>query len=343
MTRALDPAISGYADRDGVQIYYEAYGSGEPVILLMPTWEIVHSRIWKFQIPYLARYGRVVTFDPRGNGRSDRPADVAAYDRREFARDALAVLDAVGADTAAVVAWCGGGEELLLLAAEQPDRVTSLVLIAPNFLVSPEPSDEEGPFSFDDELATEEGWAKWNRHYWLRDWPGFLDFFMSRMFTEPHSTKQIEDAIGWGLETDPETILRGMDAAWFNDEDSVRELCAQVRCPVLVIQGTQDAIVGAARGAAVAKLLPTAVLITLDGSGHAPHLRDPVRMNLILRDFACPPQPRPQWRRGRSRRRRALYISSPIGLGHAQRDVAIAGSCVSCIPTWRSTGWPSTR
>ncbi len=59
--------------------------SGEPVILLLPTWEIVHSRIWKFQIPYLARHGRVVTFDPRGNGRSDRPADVAAYDRREFA------------------------------------------------------------------------------------------------------------------------------------------------------------------------------------------------------------------------------------------------------------------
>jgi len=118
VTRALDPAISGYIDRDGVRVYYEAYGSDGPVILLMPTWELVHSRIWKFQIPFLARHGRVVTFDPRGNGRSDRPLDVAAYDRREFARDALAVLDAVGAATAAVVAWCGGGEELLLLVAE---------------------------------------------------------------------------------------------------------------------------------------------------------------------------------------------------------------------------------
>ena len=322
--RALDPAISGYVDRAGARVYYEAFGSGGPVILLMPTWEIVHSRIWKFQIPYLARHGQVVTFDPRGNGRSDRPLDVAAYDRREFARDALAVLDAVGAATAAVVAWCGGGEELLLV-AEQPERITSLVvLVAPNFLVSPEPADEEGPYSFVDELPTEEGWAKWNRHYWLRDWPGFLDFFFSRTFTEPHSTKQIEDAIGWGLETDPVTILRGMDAAWSNDEDSARELCAQVRCPVVIIQGTQDAIVGAARGPAVAKLLPSADLVTMDGSGHAPHLRDPVRTNLIIRDFACPPQPRPLWRRGRSRRKRALYLSSPIGLGHAQRDIAIA-------------------
>ena len=76
------------------------------------------------------------------------------------------------------------------------------------------------------------------------------------MFTEPHSTKQIEDAIGWGLETTPEVILRGMDAAWLNDQDTALELCAQVRCPTLVLQGSADAIVGAARGAAVATAIP---------------------------------------------------------------------------------------
>ena len=323
MIRAAEPDVSGYLDRGGRRIYYEAYGSGEPVILLFPTWEIVHSRSWKFQIPYLARHGRVVTFDRHGNGRSDRPGDVRAYDRRVAADDALAVLDAVGAGPAAVVTWCGAGEELLL-AAEHPERVTRLVMIAPDLLVSPDPAEEEGPFSFDDELPVQDGWAKWNRHYWLRDWPGFLDFFFTQAFTEPHSTKQIEDAIGWGLETDPETILRGMDAEWFNDEESTLELCARVHCPVLVIQGTQDAIVGPARGAVVAKAIPSARLVTLDGSGHGPHLRDPVRTNLIIRDFACPLEPRALWRRGRSRRRRALYICSPIGLGHAQRDVAIA-------------------
>jgi predicted glycosyltransferase len=53
-------------------------------------------------------------------------------------------------------------------------------------------------------------------------------------------------------------------------------------------------------------------------------MRDPVITNLAIRDFACPPTPRPRWRRGRSRPKRALYVSSPIGLGHAQRDAAIA-------------------
>jgi pimeloyl-ACP methyl ester carboxylesterase/predicted glycosyltransferase len=322
-TRARYPDAEGYLDRDGVSIWYEAYGSGEAAFLLLPTWEIVHSRSWKGQIPYLARHGRVVTFDRRGNGRSDRPASAAAYDRRQMVDDAVAVLDAVDARRVVVVSWCGAGEELVL-AAEHASRVAGLIMIAPDLHLTKEPAESHGAYSFDDELATTAGWAKWNRHYWLRDWPGFLEFFFAQTFTEPHSTKQIEDAIGWGLETDPETIVAGIDAEWFNDAESALRLCAQVSCPTLIIQGTNDAIVGPARGAAVARAIPHARLITLDGSGHAPHVRDPVRANLIIRDFAGPPRRSRTWARGRSRRRRALYISSPIGLGHAQRDVAIA-------------------
>lgn len=108
-TRARYPDESGYVQRDGVRVYYEAYGTGEPVILFLPTWEIVHSRAWKFQIPYFARHGRVVTFDRRGNGRSDRPVDVRACDRRAAVGDALAVLDKVGADRVVVVSWCCAG------------------------------------------------------------------------------------------------------------------------------------------------------------------------------------------------------------------------------------------
>jgi hypothetical protein len=66
-TRALYPTAEGYAERDGVSLFYEVYGAGEPTVLLMPTWEIVHSRLWRGQIPYLARHCRVVCFDPRGN------------------------------------------------------------------------------------------------------------------------------------------------------------------------------------------------------------------------------------------------------------------------------------
>ncbi len=323
-TRARYPDQDGYIESGGVRVFYEVYGAGEPSVLLLPTWEIVHSRAWKLQVPYFARHGRVVTFDRRGNGRSSRPPEVSAYDRCRAVDDALAVLDRAGIDRALVVSWCGAGDDLML-AVEHPQRVAGLILIAPDLLLTDDPAEEEGPYPFDEEPQTLEGWAKWNRHYWLRDWPGFLEFFFTETFTEPHSTKQIEDAIGWAAQTDPETITRGIDSKWLNDRENALRLCAQVHCPTLVIQGSQDAIVGPARGAAVAEAIPHARLITLEGSGHAPHLRDPVATNLLLREFIEPRRtPTSAWVRARARGKRALYISSPIGLGHARRDVAIA-------------------
>jgi pimeloyl-ACP methyl ester carboxylesterase len=92
--RAREPDAEGYVDHDGVKLHWEVFGSGRPTLLLLPTWSIVHSRVWKAQVPYLARHFRVLTFDGRGNGRSDRPGGAEAYTEREFAADALAVLDA---------------------------------------------------------------------------------------------------------------------------------------------------------------------------------------------------------------------------------------------------------
>src|SRR5205085_7284624 len=103
----------GYVEREGVRIFYEVYGEGERTVLLLPTWSIVHSRHWKMQIPYLARHCRVVTFDGRGNGRSDRPSEPAAYDQREFAADALSVLDATSTASAVLVSLSLGSQRAL--------------------------------------------------------------------------------------------------------------------------------------------------------------------------------------------------------------------------------------
>ena len=101
-------------------------------------------------------------------------------------------------------------------------------------------------------LPTDEGWAKDNLYYWLRDYRGFLEFFFSQMFTEPHSTKPIEDCIGWGMETTAETLI-ATEIGNGLDEETARELCSRIRCPVLVIQGTADEITGAGRGIALAE------------------------------------------------------------------------------------------
>jgi predicted glycosyltransferase len=107
-------------------------------------------------------------------------------------------------------------------------------------------------------------------------------------------------------------------------------LLTGTQCPCLVIQGTDDAIVGPGAGPRLAEALGgRARLVELAGSGHSPHARDPVKINLLIREFLealeSGPRAAPKhWTRGHSRPKRALYISSPIGLGHARRDQAIA-------------------
>jgi len=319
-TRARYPDDSGYVERGGVRLHWEVYGTGKPTVLLLPTWSVIHSRHWKMQIPYLARHCRVLTFDGRGNGRSDRPQEPEAYHEREFAADALAVLDAIGTERAVLVSLSLGAQRALLLAADHPERVDGAVFICPALPLG-EPLPARTVHPWDVELDTDEGWAKYNRFYWLRDYRAFLEFFFAQMFTEPHSTKPIEDCVGWALETTPETLVATQEGTL--DKQTVRELCRRVRSPVLVIQGAEDAVTSPSRGAALADETG-GELVLLEGSGHGPHVRDPVQVNLLLREFVAPPPRSARWSRGRARRRRALYVSSPIGLGHARRDAAIA-------------------
>src|SRR5688572_31255434 len=102
-TRARQPEVSGLAERDGGRIAYEIYGTGEPPIVFVPPWQIVHSRIWKAQIPDFARRHLVVAWDHRGNGGSDRPTDPLAHTTVARAANLGAVMDAAGIQAAVLV------------------------------------------------------------------------------------------------------------------------------------------------------------------------------------------------------------------------------------------------
>ncbi len=299
-TRARYPDREGFAERDGVRLWYEVYDRGgagagrgrtgegagtatnEPTIVLVPTWQIVHSRLWKAQIPYLARHGRVVCFDPRGNGRSDRPTTSGAYAVREMAADILTVMDATATDRAVLVTLSAGTARGLIVATDRPDRVAGLVAIAPSLAIGKR-LDERG-YPFDEVLDTDEGWAKANIHYWRRDFTSYLEFFFGRCFSEPHSTKQIEDCVGWGQEIGAETLALGEYTEGLSP-DEVLARAARLTCPVLVIVGDRDAITGKGPGVALSEAAPGGRLVIIEGGGHIPDARDPVLVNLLLRDF----------------------------------------------------------
>jgi pimeloyl-ACP methyl ester carboxylesterase len=282
--RAAEPVTTGFVERAGVRLGYEVFGEGDPTILLLPTWTIIHSRFWKMQVPYLSRHYRVITYDGPGNGLSDRSTDPDRYRAEEYARDAAAVLDACGVDRAVLVGLSLGGKYGTRFALMFPERALGLAMIGPSLhldIVRPERKavadglDQPYP-------ENPQGWEKYNFAYWHANYTDFTEFFFTEFFVELHSTKPREDAVGWASETGPEILEAERRAP--QPEPGDREALAGLTCPVLVIHGSDDRIQDYEAGKEAARLSGGA-LATLIGSGHGPNLRDPVKVNLLLRDF----------------------------------------------------------
>lgn len=319
------PDTEGFVERDGVRIHYEVYGQG-PSMVFIPPWSIVHSRVYKAQIPYFSQRFRCIAYDGRGNGLSDRPDDVAAYSLDNYVADALAVMDAAAADPAILVGLSYGGFIACVLAAYHPERVRAAILAGTAAVIGPNRPHMTHQ-NFVAQRARFEGWDKYNRSYWLSDYPDFAQHFISNIFPEPHSTRQIEDGIAWANETTGPVLIKTVEARAIAPKHDVSEqMYRRIRCPVLALHGDDDHIQPYERGKLVAELTG-GEFVTFPGGGHNPLGRFPAKCNAAINDFLDRrlgiPAPRPAARRA-GREKRALYLSSPIGLGHGRRDIAIA-------------------
>ena len=332
-SRARYPDTEGFVERDGQQLFYEVYGEGKQTVFLLPTWSLVHSRHWKMQIPYFARHFRVLVMDGLGNGRSDRCRAGERYRAAEFARDCLAVMDASDTEQAVMVSLSRGAQYQLELARLAPSRVAGAVFIGPLFpytlshwklLAHP----ASLGLAFRVPAFAYRWWGRMNPAHWQKDHPEFAEWFISRCFPEPHSTKAIEDGVDWALDSDGETLAATAYGGAHSNRRALRKLARNLNCPVLVIHGERDKITPPRDGRALTRL-GKGRLEVVPGAGHFPHARKPVQVNLALRDFSddafgrerTPRDPTVYRPDGRAR---ALFVSSPIGLGHSQRDVAIA-------------------
>ncbi|NRQ32400.1 alpha/beta fold hydrolase [Nonomuraea sp. NN258] len=354
--RARTADAEGFIEHHGVKIHYEVHGAGGPTILLLPTWTIVHNRFWKGQLAYLARHHRVVTYDGPGNGLSDRPVTPEPYGQAAQIAYALAVLDATGTEQAVVAGLSRAANWALELAAEHPARVLGTIVLAPSVARGKaETLALDAPAPALDASAVRAGgadppahWAKYNRRYWLKDYEDFLWFFFGQCFTEPHSTKAIEDGVAWGLDTSPDVLVAESQAARPSRE-TIESWCTRITTPLLAVHGDQDRVVPVEVSEKIVAW-SGGELVLLEGGGHIPPARDPVRVNLLISEFVArlrPPAPRRRtWSRWNRRQKRVLYLSSPIGLGHARRDLAIARELRALHPDVRIdwlTQHPVTR
>lgn len=262
--RAQQPNRTGYAVNGGVRIYYEVHGAGPLSVLLVPPWAVTTAGFWKMQVPFLARHFSVITYDPRGNGQSDRPADGYAID--DVAGDALAVLDELAVDRCALVTVSGGMPPCCFLAAYHPHRVSGLAVVSGS------------PYDSSTKQQVHE--REYRRRRLLDYFDEWIKGFWARNFPEPHSTKALDDGWEWTHQTSPAVVLASGQGLYTLD---AREVFDRITCHVLLIHGLREDDLEesfvAHRG------LPQSTLVTIVTPGHLPNVRDPVKVNLLLREF----------------------------------------------------------
>lgn len=286
--RARSPDVEGRVVRDGVAIGYEMYGrppdDGRPTVLLMPTWTIIHTRFWKMQVPYLARHFHVVVYDGPGNGGSDRVTDPERYTPQAYAADAAAVMDVCEVERAVAVGLSRGAWYAVELAALRPDTIAGLVLVGAAMPLAPAlPQRAHIVERFLDPAPEHpQGWDRYNLAYWHAHYQDFARWFFEQVFSEPHSTKALDDATAWAAETGPNVLEA--EAMHPPPRRPVADLLAELRCPTLVVHGRDDQIQTHGVGVEAARLT-NGTLVSFDGSGHMPNLRDPVRFNRLLHEF----------------------------------------------------------
>jgi pimeloyl-ACP methyl ester carboxylesterase len=123
-----NPAAGHTFVHDGVALYYEVYGSGEPLLVVHGNGGSIGSLA--AQIEYFREHHQVIAMDSRDHGRSGDSADALTYEK--MTDDLAALLDDLEVGPVDVLGWSDGGIEALLLGMRYPDKVKRLVAMAPN-------------------------------------------------------------------------------------------------------------------------------------------------------------------------------------------------------------------
>lgn len=281
--RAVQPTQSGVVKAAGFQIEYDVFGApGAPALLLLPAWQILDRRLWKMQVAGLAHAYRVITFD--GPRRADDPQalDKAAFEFDRIVDQGIELLDFLGVERAAVAGFSRSCAYAITMAARYPQRVVALVLITNG--VTPD-SWGHPPPRFRERLESYTGWEKYNLHYWREDYEDWIQFLFGEVFSEPHSSKPFEDALSWARETTPEILGLSEDDPALMPRMPVEDAIAAVQCPVLMIHGDDSRCTPIHCSLELSSLRSDWPMVILEGSGQAPQLRDPVRVNLVITDF----------------------------------------------------------
>jgi 3-oxoadipate enol-lactonase len=255
---------------DGTRLHYTVSGrrDGEPVLMIQGLG--ADSRGWLRQRLAFAARHRVIVFDNRGVGRSDRPP--GPYDLEVMAEDAMAVLDAAGFADAHVMGASMGGVISQIIAVRHPERVRSLILACTACRQLP----------WRRELLAE--WAEVAE----RDGMGGFTTFAVRWVIGPRSLRRFWPALGLvgtlAQNLTPDSFLAQVQAILATDDDLRFEL-RSIRVPTLVLVGSQDILTPLGDSEEIADLIPGSELAVIGGGAHGFMFEHAAAYNRTALDF----------------------------------------------------------
>ena len=307
-----------YAENNGVKIWYEVHGQGEPTLVIVHGFQIAYSEFFKrAYVPFLSRHMRVVTLDLRGNGRSDRPE--IGYDLEAYVEDVHAVVEAVRMQRFAMAGHSLGVRIITKYHATHPGRASHLILLGGHARSVRSEDYPHGVPKEDLEAALQN---------WREQPETMLKGFIDRVCSEKYSLRNKELFWEWAHETSPKIWTMGWEGVICSD---VVECLQNVDVPVLIIHGQKDKIVFPTASEYLHQKIPDSKLIFIPDAGHG-FTRTWPQVSRHILDFLKPETRQDSRPKKHDEHPRILWISSPIGLGHVKRDVAIASEIRKEMP-----------
>lgn len=244
---ALPPGESGYVAHEGARIWYRRLGSGSPVILLHGG--LGHSGNWGYQAPFLIERGfQVILIDSRGQGRSTRDQRPYSYDL--MASDAIAVMDALQIEKAAFVGWSDGACTAMVLAAAHPSRVSGVFFFACNM-------DPGGAKPFEATPVLDRCFSRHTKDY-------------AELSPTPDCFQRLVDDLSLMQRTQPNYATEDLQ---------------KIGVPVTIVQSRSDEFIFTEHAEYLARFIPNARLVLLEGVTHFAPLQRPLQFNTVVLNF----------------------------------------------------------
>ncbi|KKK93018.1 hypothetical protein LCGC14_2697070, partial [marine sediment metagenome] len=307
-----------YTENNGVKIWYEVHGEGKRTLVIVHGFQIAYSEFFKrAYVPFLSRHMRVVTLDLRGNGRSGRPE--GGYDLETYVEDVHAVVEAVRLQRFAMAGHSLGVGIITKYHATHPGKANQLILLNGAARVVRSEDYPQGEPKEDLEAALQN---------WREQPETMLKGFIKLVCSEKHSLRSKELIWEWAHETSPKILAMGWEGVISSDVD---EYLKDIDIPALIINGQKDELISPGASEYLHKQIPGSKLIRIPDAGHG-FTRTWPQVSRHILGFLKPETSQHPRLRKQEENPRILWISSPIGLGHVKRDVAIAEEIRKKIP-----------